>query len=425
MRSATARFALALALIASTAALAFAGTIVVDVGGSGDYTTIQAGVDAANEGDVVLVFPGTYADEGNRDIVFGEKNITLQSRDGAATTILRNNDAGTEHRIFYFNDTGQDTSCVIDGFTIRGGNLYGLGAGNGGGISINGLYNPPSPKFTNLIITGNYAPQGGGVYVNSPGGGCNPVFRNCHFDGNIANLAGGAFYCGNDGMPLIADCTFQDNNAQNQTGAGLFLSIGSDATINRCWFEGNGAGEAGGAVSIYRASPEVTNTVFHYNVASGTSRDGYGGAISCRSFCSPTFTNCTLVENSAAGEGGSIYVWEGCTPTFENTIIANTLPFGGSRGAAVASDGSGCATFDLCCVYSNAGGDDLCGTVIDSIVANPMFCGLGSDDFTVDHASPCLPDNNPGGELIGAYGEGCNDSPVEETTWGAIKARYR
>jgi len=37
-----------------------ARTIIVDQTGAGDYLTIQEGVNLANDGDVVLVFPGIY-----------------------------------------------------------------------------------------------------------------------------------------------------------------------------------------------------------------------------------------------------------------------------------------------------------------------------------------------------------------------------
>jgi hypothetical protein len=51
-----------------------------------------------------------------------------------------------------------------------------------------------------------------------------------------------------------------------------------------------------------------------------------------------------------------------------------------------------------------------------------------NDDFTLCANSLCLPENNIDcDQLIGAYGEGCPpcDSPVESTSWGAIKAMYR
>ena len=54
----------------------------------GDQPTIQAGINAASDGDTVLVADGTYTGDGTRDIDFGGKAIILQSQNGAENCII-------------------------------------------------------------------------------------------------------------------------------------------------------------------------------------------------------------------------------------------------------------------------------------------------------------------------------------------------
>ncbi|GAG11887.1 unnamed protein product, partial [marine sediment metagenome] len=47
-----------------------------------EYSTIQAAIDDANDGDTILVADGNYTGPGNRDIEFNGKSITLKSKNG-------------------------------------------------------------------------------------------------------------------------------------------------------------------------------------------------------------------------------------------------------------------------------------------------------------------------------------------------------
>ncbi len=80
----------------------------------GDFETIQEAIDAAMNGDEIVVASGTYFET----IDFLGKAITLRSSDGPEVTII---DAqGLETVVICQSGEGPDT--VLDGFTITGGN---------------------------------------------------------------------------------------------------------------------------------------------------------------------------------------------------------------------------------------------------------------------------------------------------------------
>ena len=68
------------AAVLLTAACANAGTVTVNWNGTGDYETIQEGMDAAADGDTVLIAPGTYTGEQNRGLLFRNRRVPLWLR---------------------------------------------------------------------------------------------------------------------------------------------------------------------------------------------------------------------------------------------------------------------------------------------------------------------------------------------------------
>ena len=90
-----------------TAGTVFAATVHVP----GDQPTIQAGIEAAGDGDVVLVAPGTYME----DINFLGKAITVMGDGGADGTVI---DGGRSDWVVRF-DSREHEDSVLEGFTIR------------------------------------------------------------------------------------------------------------------------------------------------------------------------------------------------------------------------------------------------------------------------------------------------------------------
>ena len=137
---------------------------------------IQTAVDWTVNSDTILVTPGTYTGTGNRDIDFAGKSIVLLSQGGPEiTTIDCGGTAGDPHRGFSLH-SGEDSTTVIEGFTIRGG----YDDQNGGALWCDGA----SFTLKNCIFTDNYAGSSGGALSLFL---CQIKIQNCTFMGNTTD----------------------------------------------------------------------------------------------------------------------------------------------------------------------------------------------------------------------------------------------
>jgi hypothetical protein len=90
------------------------------------YDTIQGAIDAASEGQTVIVAPKVYTGLGNRDLDFKGKAITVRSVEPdnpevvEATIIHCQGSASNPHRGFYFHNN-EDANSVLKGFTVTNG----------------------------------------------------------------------------------------------------------------------------------------------------------------------------------------------------------------------------------------------------------------------------------------------------------------
>lgn len=83
-------------LLISLVVSANAAVITVDDDVGADYTTIQAAVNAASDGDTILVYPGTYVENvviGEASVYYFIQNLTIMSQSGDPhDTIIQAND---------------------------------------------------------------------------------------------------------------------------------------------------------------------------------------------------------------------------------------------------------------------------------------------------------------------------------------------
>ncbi len=139
--------------------LLFSDTIIVDTTGAGDYTIIQEGINAASNGDTVLVYPETYYENINyngKNITIGSLYLTTQNNCYIDSTIIDGNQNGS---VVTF-ESGEDTTAILCGFTIQNGSGTQQGNFNvGGGIfCINS-----QATLKNCIIKDNLSEFGAGI----------------------------------------------------------------------------------------------------------------------------------------------------------------------------------------------------------------------------------------------------------------------
>jgi predicted outer membrane repeat protein len=292
------------------------------------YPTIQAAINAAVNGDTVLVRNGTYTAPGFKNLDFGGKRITVRSENGPAVTIIDCQGAG---RGFLFT-SGETAAARVEGFTVRNGFIIqSVPGGRGAGMFISSS----SPTVSNCTFTRNITAShstssgGGGSGIWIEGG--SPTVSSCTFSGNIAlggthtaqGLGGGMTL--KNSSALVTNCTFSGNSAPGGSdpfsspggsGGGMFIwnepeYHGGSPTVSNCTFSGN-------SVGYNSQSPDPTL------------RRGLGAGMYIAS-SNPAVSNCTFSGNSAAVGGGGIYVSGGgvfgnSSPAVSNCILWSNSP---------------------------------------------------------------------------------------------------
>ncbi len=261
-----------------------------------DQPTIQAGINAAVNGDTVLVGSGTFIE----NINFGNKGVLLRSEKGSDSTIIKTMTAGIPLARFPFplevagihGFTLVDT-IVADGriVLIEGGSvtlLKNVLRGKGWGVTLVDNSNSKSVSIDSCEIDGLGS---GGIGIIAYNGSV--VVRNSIIKrfGTGIDLAG------------PSNWVFTNNDVVNNTGLGLFFS-GCAATANLR----NNIISKNGQYGIYMECPHSINSDYN-DVFSHTVVNYFGISPSAHDIqLDPLFTNelsdLNLQENSPCIDAG-------------------------------------------------------------------------------------------------------------------------
>jgi len=391
---------MALALLACIESLfisagAIADTILVP----SQQATIQAGIDAASDGDTVLVACGTYSWEsegtGSTDgLIRLKSGIVLMSESGDADCVVI--DAQSNGRAIFCEDL--DASASIVGITITGGEATsGEDAENEGGAirCAGGILN-----LTCCRIVGNRAVYGGGVFTS--GGVVN--LMHCVLAENSATHGGGLYSSGT--LLLADDCAFRENTVSGgeyfSTGGGAYF-YGAQAVLTYCSFTRN-VGVRGGGIGANFGSVGVFMSSFAYN-----SGNTGGHCLILQSTADAQIWNCTLVNGDGANQNSPAIYWESAG----DLEVVNSILWG-DLAEQINSEPSQYVLVAGCDIQGGWEGGG-------NFSLYPEFC---SNSHYLQSDSPCAPENNPSGLLIGAFPVACGVTAVRETSWSAVKALY-
>jgi PGF-pre-PGF domain-containing protein len=311
-------------------------TIVVNSSGTADFTTIREAIDAASDGDTIMVEPGVYSE----NLYFADSNISLSSSSGnPADVSIISPDSGNDAitimadniSISGINVTGSDTGIFV--FYSSGCNITNCYASdNYDGIY---LYHSQDSNILNCTISGNEY----GLYLL---GSNNNYFAdnsienntfNCRFDSEsnvvgTSNTVNGkpVYYLvnssdmalnssSNAGLVHLINCsniTVQDLDVENNY-YGLYLYNSSNITITNCTSTENRYG-------AYLSS-SGNNTIYGCNISDIVS---YGISLT---ECSDNliYNNYFNNSNNVRVSGGASNEWNTAMTTGNNIINGTYL----------------------------------------------------------------------------------------------------
>jgi hypothetical protein len=389
--------------------------------------TVQAAVNAANQGDEIWVAAGTYPEH------IKNKTTGPSGSEVAVDTALYGGFAGTETERTQRN--WQTNLTILDGGGAAAPTV------NGSVIIIDSLATQAT-RIDGFVITGGHGIAAGGIFISVAG----PVITNNTIKRNSSNVGGGILIYNfkitePKVHPVITNNAIYNNYAI-EAGGGIVV-VGSERLgnlygpvaplISRNSIFWNVSAFHGGGIGIYgHAAPQITNNYIFSNTAAYDEANymGNGGGIYATSrdvddtpleyaVCAPVIVGNVIAANGA-NYGGGIQLWDtdvehGGIPVVTNNsvfgnsgtgiswvttkpIIQNNLIAYNSRGLEQGDSESAAQALRNNCVYGNElweektdynGLADQTG-INGNISADPKMANYKIGNFRLQTGSPCV-----------------------------------
>ncbi len=269
-------------------------TITVAPDSGEDYATIQAAIDAAVDGSLILLRDGIFHGEGNRDIDFQGKSVRLQSESGDASTCvidLDGSESAPASGLRFLS--GEDESTVVQNITIRNGWTN----GDGGAIRIRG---GATPTLRGLRLENNKGTEGVAVDADQMS---RFALSDCIITDNAGDTIVQTSEVGQSEDSGVDELHIFRTTFTNNSGVCLYnIADRGDCLIEDCSFIDNDQGFQFGE---WNAQYLVLGSSFQGNDLGGQWFGGDFGVPSARSAGSLEIRDCQFLNNRRALDLGN------------------------------------------------------------------------------------------------------------------------
>jgi len=256
-------------------------TLTVKQDGTGDYTIIQNAIDATQNGDTILVYPGTYYE----NLIIENKNITVGS-----LILTTGNIAYIEQTII---DGSHFSGCIKINLCSENINFIGFVLKNGAGSQW------------------GYLKRGGGVLINES----KATVQDCIMKKNHATGSGGAIGIYESEVSVI-NCVLEENLTFSQGGG--IRAKHSNIYLSKTTIKNNSAYWFGGGICAIQSqfTFDTTELCNIYNNTAAVGTDFYNGTTP------PYIYNHVVIDTFTVKEPDYYYLF---AEKFDTAAPGNTI----------------------------------------------------------------------------------------------------